>query len=240
MVVAGGIDGFSRLVTFLQCVDNNKADTLLQCFLQGVEKYGLPSRVRSDKGRENILIADYMLQHRGLGRLSMITGKSVHNQRIERLWRDVFAGVLSYYYNLFYHMEDTGILNPLDDLHIVALHHVYMHKVNEKLKLWQMAWANHRIRTVRRTPMQMFTTSVMNNVIDETHTPENTADVNVDGINPVPEAQNEDMQGVQLLPSSVVVNIDKIQALRQNCPSNWNSSDHGIDVYLDAIAILKS
>lgn len=29
MIIAGGIDGFSRLITFLECVDNNKAETLL-------------------------------------------------------------------------------------------------------------------------------------------------------------------------------------------------------------------
>ena len=68
---------------------------MLELFLQAVEEYGLPSGVRSDKGGKNVGVLMFMLQqpNRGPGRGSMIAGRSVHNQRIERLWRDVFDGV---------------------------------------------------------------------------------------------------------------------------------------------------
>ena len=72
MIIFGSIDGFSRLPVVLVCLDNNKANTLLEHFKAAVLKYGLPSRVRSDKGLENVSIADYMIGMRDSGPLFWI------------------------------------------------------------------------------------------------------------------------------------------------------------------------
>ena len=57
MVIHACIDGYSRLVIYLHCANNNLAETVEKQFLQGVQTYGLPSRVRTDHGLENIGVA---------------------------------------------------------------------------------------------------------------------------------------------------------------------------------------
>ena len=63
MVIHGGVDGFTRIPVFLYCSTNNKAATVLELFLNAVENYGLPSRVGSDKGKENADVEWYLLNH---------------------------------------------------------------------------------------------------------------------------------------------------------------------------------
>ena len=129
---------------FLQCSNTNEAATVLKLFEEAVDRYGLPSRIRIDKGGENTDIAMYLLTHplRGPGRSTVIAGKSVHNQRIERMWRDVFQGVLTFYRELFYHMEDLGIL--VTDF---CLHYIYIPRINKHLATWKEAWAKHPMRS---------------------------------------------------------------------------------------------
>ena len=100
-VVHGGIDGYSRMIVYLECSTNNRSLTVYRLFRAATEEYGVPSRVRSDKGGENILVCQFMITVQGSGRGSHIAGSSVHNQRIERLWRDVYRYVCPAYDELF-------------------------------------------------------------------------------------------------------------------------------------------
>lgn len=88
----------------------------------------------------------------------VITGASVHNQRIERLWRDVFRCVLSVFYQLFYHLEEMGKLDPLSEVDLYCLHVVYRRKINEALNAFRSGWNSHAITTEHSmTPEQLFT-----------------------------------------------------------------------------------
>lgn len=100
LIIHGGIDGYSRLVPHLKVTSDNKAISALRVFIAGLRNFGVPSRICVDGGSEFNFARDLMNLLNGDNRNSALTGSSVHNQRIERLWRDVYAKVLDKYYKL--------------------------------------------------------------------------------------------------------------------------------------------
>lgn len=158
----GGVDGFSRCITYLRCCTDNRASTSLQLFQGAVEQYGLPHHVRGDAGSENIDIARFMIENRGPNRASFMVGRSVHNQRIERLWGEVNRVVSFYFKDLFLFMENTGILDSTNPLHIRALHHVYLARINRSVDEFISQWNHHSLRTMdNRSPLQLWTIGML-------------------------------------------------------------------------------
>ncbi|KAF7364508.1 hypothetical protein MVEN_00319500 [Mycena venus] len=159
IVIHGFVDGKSQFVTTIHASNNNRADTVLDVFLCAVAEHGLPSRMRGDHGTENVLVAAYMEENRGVVRGSYIWGRSVHNTQIERLWYDVTHRFGQKWKRFFLDLEVHHGLNPLLPAHIWLLHHLFLDAINCDAQEWAAAWNSHllQIRSERsRSPRDMY------------------------------------------------------------------------------------
>lgn len=103
------------------------------------------------------MLQDSCLYTEVQGRGSILTGSSIHNQRVERMWRDVRRIVVRQYYNLFFYLEENQLLDPYNDLDLYSLHYVYIPRINRALDEYVRQHNNHPVRTEsHRTPLQLF------------------------------------------------------------------------------------
>ena len=156
MVIHGGIDGYSRTVVFIRCSNNNRASTLLTAFTSAVEKHGLPERLRTDLGGENVDTWRYMVeQHASTS--AVITGSSTHNERIEHLSRDVYRCVGVLYRDCFRKLEEENYLDPLNETDMYCLHFIFIPRINSTLESFVQSWNNHALSTENNlTPNHLF------------------------------------------------------------------------------------
>ena len=54
-------------------------------------------------------------------------------------------------------MEQRGLLNPVNEVHLFALHFIYLSKINKSLEAFKNGWNMHGIRTENnKSPLQLF------------------------------------------------------------------------------------
>ena len=243
MCIHGCIDGFSRCIIYLDVHNNNRASTVLTSFQRSRNEWGVPSRVRADNGGENVSVRDFMVFFRGENRGSFLTGPSTRNTRIERLWRDVVESVVTVFTSLFLFMEARHILDPTCECDMLALHYVFLPRVQRLLDRFTQRFNFHSVSTERnRTPRQLWASGCLRNfnspnagirdVLDTDNSiPEDMDMYGHDPDAPLPDPQ-EDEEGV------VIANIDfelleeANAALTQNFTPLMEDNNYGIEIYL--------
>ncbi|KAL0572964.1 hypothetical protein V5O48_008995 [Marasmius crinis-equi] len=157
LVIHCFVDGKSRMVTAIRVHNNNRASSVLNLFLEGVQNHGRPRRVRGDHGTENLRVAEWMEEQHGVD--SYIWGRSVHNTRIERLWYDVTHHFGKKWRDFFSALEVHDGLNPNSPGHIWLLHHLFLFQVDLDAQEWAHSWNVHPMRLTRerdRSPREIF------------------------------------------------------------------------------------
>ena len=88
---------------------------------------------------------------------AVITGASTHNQRIERMWRDVHRCVSVLFADTFRMLEDEGKLSSLNEVDLFCLHYVYKPRINSTLQSFVESWNNHSMSSEGNlTPTQLY------------------------------------------------------------------------------------
>ena len=247
-VIHGGIDGFSRSIVYLKCSSNNYAATVLELFEGAVQRFGLPSRIRSDFGTENFDVARFMLHHpeQGPNRGSMITGRSVHNQRIERLWADLRRVLVAYYMRLFSHLENVGALDALNEYHLLALHYIYLPRINRSLDEFVEDWNHHPLSTEgNRSPLSIWHSGVTSLINSQYSAIENITvgsitwqNFGIDEEGPVPNGSVDN--DIQIPEFQTNLNDEQWQYISNMINPLADDGNHGCNVYLESLNFITN
>ena len=235
-MIHGGIDGFSRLITYLKCSNNNRSSTVLDSFILATQRFGIPSRIRTDNGGENVKVWEFMEQNRGSGRSSYITGSSVHNTRIERLWRDVFRSVSSSFVSVFNELENLDALNPQNEVDLFCLHRVFIPRINSALVEFQAAWNQHALSSENNlSPLQLYTAYAQNSeLFDEVTDP----DFYGQDTYSESDSSGEDESSVIVPLTHIPLSCNSLQQLRNTINVNEECSDFGKQLYINTVHLV--
>lgn len=151
--IHGTMDGWSRRMMWLQVAStNNDPQVICQYYVDTArETECIPQVLRMDPGTENVNQADVQQVLREpydevIGVPAVITGSSVHNQRIERWWGYLGSSWTQYYKDLFKDLRDSGIHDVNNVLHCQCLQFCFMSIMQEELDRVREHWNLHKVR----------------------------------------------------------------------------------------------
>uniref|UniRef100_A0A9J7YE88 Integrase catalytic domain-containing protein n=1 Tax=Cyprinus carpio carpio TaxID=630221 RepID=A0A9J7YE88_CYPCA len=238
IVLFGGVDGYSRKILYLDAATNNKASTVFSFFLRSTQLHGLPSRVRGDQGVENVDIAHFMFATRGTGRASFISGKSVHNQRIERLWRDVWVAVTSKYHDVLHSLEEDGLLDISDEVHLFGVHYIFVPRLRADLDTFTGGWNNHPLRTEGGLSPEQLWYMGHHQDLDEGESLEELQDPGIEWESAMLQG---DTNGTVVVPEIVCpLDDEALEELQRTLDPMEHSQSHGRDLYTRYLNIVSN
>lgn len=127
---------------------NNRAETVLDMFLEAILKHGVPFRLRGDRGGENRDVSILMILLRGANRASFMWGSSVFNTRIERVWLEVGGRFGRQWKAFFLRLERKHLLSRSNIHHRWLLQYLFLEDINEDCNKFCEEWNAHPVSGV--------------------------------------------------------------------------------------------
>ena len=179
--IHGCIDGYSRKILWLKVIhSNNNPVVISRIFLDALKEHlGCPSRLRTDCGTENVLIAtiqSFLRQRQCESYESAIAchiyGPSYANQRIEGWWSFFRRNRSSFFINFFKEMVDQGELNTDNEFDLACVRYCFGELLQKELDEVKLTWNVHYIRksgyeTVSGRPNELFYLPELKGVEDQ-------------------------------------------------------------------------
>ena len=156
-IIFGAIDGPSLLLVFLECIDNNKASSIMSCFY--------------------------------------------------------------------------AILDPFNEIDLVALHYAQIPLMKEKLDLWHDAWSKHRIHTVKSPPLKLWVSGQINCPLEVELTDQEQYFYGVKGV--INEAAVDKARSIYSSTTSDIINGDLLEQLRLKKSFNSLPKNYDIQKFME-------
>ena len=136
-------------------------------------------------------------------------------------------------------LEQHDMLDPLNELHLFALHYVFIPRINRALSEFLEGWNHHPIRTAHnKLPHQLFTTGALHSglaALDFFEAVEETYGIDVDGQTPLPNG------GSVVVPEiNFQIRPDDLSQLQQTIDPLTVSDEYGMDLYEQVIQCISS
>uniref|UniRef100_A0A3P9C2H8 Integrase core domain-containing protein n=1 Tax=Maylandia zebra TaxID=106582 RepID=A0A3P9C2H8_9CICH len=110
---------YFKSVLYLDAATNNRAKTAFSFFLRSAQLHGLPSSMKYLKSKFKCIY------------------------RVERLWRDVWIAVTSKYHDILHSLEEDGLLDISDVIHLFGVHYIFVPRLRADLVTFVGGWNNH-------------------------------------------------------------------------------------------------
>ena len=98
--------------------------TACRLFKETITNHTAPLQVRGDKGSENVIIAKRVVMLRNTQHKCYLGGRSTHNTRIKRFWREHNTNFMVHFRDEFKRLDNLGVLDTDDNTGMWAFHWV--------------------------------------------------------------------------------------------------------------------